>query len=309
MAGRRRGLLGNVTGWLQLGLFGPAAEPASSPARPRRKGAGGRSRQAAVDAAAPPPPPVQVPRRLRPAVDPPAAERLARDLPRRLGRRRLAGLVLTDNRSVLLSAARETDGAVRMRLHHGFVAAGDEILAAVAAFAGGARGENRRRALAAMRQHIDGLRRDEAALAPRPLPVRPRGEVYDLEAIRDAVTDARFGGKLRPPITWGRWSALRGRRRTIRLGSYDHRDGLIRIHPALDQPWVPAVLLIAVVHHELLHAALPPSESGGRRCLHGAEFRRLERELPQHAEAEAWLAANLSRLLKGRPRARRSRPT
>ena len=122
----------------------------------------------------------------------------------------------------------------------------------------------------------------------------------------DSVSADRFGGTLLPPITWGRWSTLRGRRRTIRLGSYDHREGLIRIHPALDQEWVPRELVEAVVHHELLHAALPPRESGGRRCLHGPEFRRLERELPQHTVAERWLAANLPRLLRGRPRTRRA---
>jgi hypothetical protein len=213
--------------------------------------------------------------------------------------------VLTDNRTVLLSTTRQPGGAVSVRLHHAFVAAGEETLAAVAAFAGGCRGERRLRALAALREHVEGWRREEAAVAVRRSRLRPLqslGTTYDLEAIRDAVSAARFGGTLRPPITWGRWSALRGRRRTIRLGSYDGREGIIRIHPALDQEWVPEALVTAVVYHELLHAALPPRESGGRRCLHGPEFRSRERELPQYAEAEAWLAANLHRLLRARPR-------
>ena len=249
-----------------------------------------------------------MPRRLQATVDPPAVERLARDLQRRLRSPGLAGLVLTDNRSVLLSAARQPDGAVRVRLHHGFVAADEDTLAAVAAFAAGCRGERRRRALATLREHIEGWRGDTPSPASHRRPtLRPRGLVYDLEVIRDAVSRRRFGGELRPAITWGRWSALGGRRRTIRLGSYDGREGIIRIHPALDQEWVPAALVIAVVHHEMLHAALPPQESGGRRCLHGPEFRRRERELHEHAEGEAWLAANLPRLLRGRPRPPRRR--
>jgi hypothetical protein len=205
---------------------------------------------------------------------------------------------------VLLSTRRERDGRVHVRLHHGFVEAGEETLAAVAAFAAGARGERRRGALEALRRHMDGWQATAVATprrATRPVPVHARGEFHDLAAIRDEVVARRFGDALRPPITWGRWSGLRSRRRTIRLGSYDHREGLIRIHPALDQPWVPRELVVAVVHHELLHAALPPRESGGRRCLHGADFRRRERELPEHHAAEAWLAAHLPRLLRSRP--------
>jgi len=58
----------------------------------------------------------------------------------------------------------------------------------------------------------------------------------------------------------------------------------------------------AVVYHEMLHAAMPPEEGGGRRCLHGADFRRRERQLPGYEAAETWLAANVHRLLKSRPR-------
>jgi hypothetical protein len=243
-----------------------------------------------------------VPRRLAPAIDTAAARQLAHELGRRLP---LACLILTDNRSVLLSSKRQTDGRTTVRLHHAFVAAEEGTLAAVAAFTKGARGERRLDALRELRRHMEGWQAErgeaEASRPARPVRLRPRGTVYDLEAIRDAVSAERFGGELRTRITWGRWSALRGRRRTIRLGSYDGRDEVIRIHPALDQPWVPLAMVKSVVHHELLHAALPPRESGGRRCLHGPEFRRRERELPEHAPAEAWLAANVSRLLRSRP--------
>ena len=52
----------------------------------------------------------------------------------------------------------------------------------------------------------------------------------------------------------------------------------------------------------MLHAAMPAKESGGRRCLHGPDFRRRERELPAFVAAEAWLAANVHKLLRSRPR-------
>jgi hypothetical protein len=64
---------------------------------------------------------------------------------------------------------------------------------------------------------------------------------------------------------------------------------------------VPRLFVEAVVHHEMLHAQMPADESGGRRCLHGPEFRRRERELPAFARAEAWLGSNLSKLLRSRP--------
>jgi hypothetical protein len=213
--------------------------------------------------------------------------------------------VLTDNRSVLLSTNRNPDGAVRLRLHRAFLEAGDEALTAVVAFAAGARGKRRQEALTQLRKHVDawrGLqRRRGAELLPRSL-LRPRGEVHDLLAIREDLNRKLFAGKLAPAITWGRWSHLGRRRRTIRLGSYDEGQRLIRIHPALDQEWVPRHFVAAVVHHEMLHAALPSREGGGRRCLHGPEFRRQERELPGYEAAEAWLESNLHRLLRSRPR-------
>ncbi len=269
---KRRGL----AQWLQLGLF--QAEPPP-----------------------PPPPEIRVPARLRVAVREEQAHRLARKLSARL-RMPLASLTLTDNRSVLLSTTRDGEG-LRLRLHRAFVDADREALEAAAAFAVGCGGERRRQALARLRAHVDNWRQgNEADGVPmRPALHRTSGAWHDLAAIRNALNRRWFRSRLDPGITWGRWSSLRGRRRTIRLGSFDARDNLIRIHPALDQSWVPRLFVEAVVHHEMLHAAMPASESGGRRCLHGPEFRRRERELPAFKAAEAWLAANLHKLLRTRP--------
>jgi predicted metal-dependent hydrolase len=265
--------------WLQLGLFAP--EPP-----------------------APPPPAAEicVPARLRVAVREEQAQRLARRLSARM-RVPLASLTLTDNRSVLLSTKKGSHG-LNLRLHRAFVDADREALEAAAAFAVGCAGETRRQALARLRAHVDSWREDneEAAALMRPALHRTSGEWHDLAAIRDTLNRRWFRGAIEPVITWGRWSSLRGRRRTIRLGSFDARENLIRIHPALDQAWVPRLFVEAVVHHEMLHAAMPAQESGGRRCLHGPEFRRRERELPAFTAAEKWLATNLHKLLRTRPR-------
>ena len=264
---------------LQLGLFAPEPPPPGTPV-----------------------PEIRVPARLREAVREKQAERLARRLSARI-RVPLATLTLTDNRSVLLSTTRN-GGKLNLRLHRAFVDADRDALEAAAAFAVGCGGERRRQALARLRAHVDTWRQDneEAAALLRPATHRTRGAWHNLASIRNSLNARWFHGTVEPDITWGRWSSLRGRRRTIRLGSFDARENLIRIHPALDQSWVPRLFVEAVVHHEMLHAWMPAEESGGRRCLHGAEFRRRERELPAFAAAEAWLASNLHKLLRSRPR-------
>jgi hypothetical protein len=51
------------------------------------------------------------------------------------------------------------------------------------------------------------------------------------------------------------------------------------------------------VHHEMLHQAVPAKETGGRRIVHGREFRRRERAYPDYTRARAWEEANLPLLL------------
>jgi hypothetical protein len=280
---------GGLLGWLQLPLFrvrpAPPAPPPPAPPRPLRV------RLAGVEV------------RLPGAVAGQVSEAAARSLARRLAARLpfpLVELVLTENRTILLTTTRTTTGGLQMRLHRAFVEAGEEALPAVVAFAGGSRGRRRSEALAALRAHVEAWRA-AGNDAGRPPHIEARGAIHDLTAIRDAINARMFGGRLAPAITWGRWAYLGRRRRTIRLGSYDEGLRLIRIHPALDQAWVPRHFVASVVFHEMLHALLPAKEGGGRRCLHGPEFRRRERELPGYAAAEAWLSSNLHRLLRSRP--------
>ena len=270
--------------WLQLRLF-PHSEPQSERSLPPR-----------------PDPEIRVPARLRAAVREEQAHRLARKLTARM-RVPLASLTLTDNRSVLLSTSRHGN-RLKLRLHRAFVDADRDALEAAAAFAAGCAGDHRREALRRLRAHVDAWRQDngKAAAPLNPPEQHTDGAWHDLAVIRDTLSRRWFRSRVEPHITWGRWSSLRGRRRTIRLGSFDARENLIRVHPALDQSWVPRLFVEAVVHHEMLHAAMPAKESGGRRCLHGPEFRRRERELPAYAAAEKWLAANLHKLLRTRPR-------
>lgn len=228
-------------------------------------------------------------------------EMLRRRLGKRLGRP-VSRLVLTRNRSRMLSA-RPEGGGLYLRLHEAFVHGDEETLDAVAILCDRrVRGAGRRDALEVARNHF---RRHAEQAPPRrkTLTIYPVGDTLDLRELRDRVNEEYFGGELEVRVTWGRRSTARSRRGRkrrggihIRLGSYDQRHRLVRVHPVLDRPEVPEYVVESIVHHEMLHAAVPPVPGRTRRRVHTKEFRRREREFRRHAEAEAWIETHLETL-------------
>ena len=102
-------------------------------------------------------------------------------------------------------------------------------------------------------------------------------------------------------ITWGRKSTRHAAKRTsIKLGSYSATERLIRIHPVLDQRWVPRYFVQYIVYHELLHHLVPEARVAGRTLLHPPEFLRREREFQQFSRALTWEQKNIDRLLRSR---------
>lgn len=204
-------------------------------------------------------------------------------------------LTIHDNRSTMVSF-RRSRAEVHYRVHHMFLDAPQDVVSALAAFAGGARSGAGRRRDAGSR--IDAfVRRNRARIAvPRADRLVARGRVHDLQAIFDRLNAAHFGDAIEARIGWG---AVRGgrRRRTVKTGVYVQDARLIRIHPTLDRPEVPEFYVAAVVFHEMLHQAVPAREVSGRRIVHGPEFRRRERAYPDHARAKAWEERNLGLLL------------
>jgi hypothetical protein len=93
-----------------------------------------------------------------------------------------------------------------------------------------------------------------------------------------------------PPlrVRWGH-SIARKRRRSIRLGSYNHVTLEIRIHPALNSPRIPAFFIQSVIHHEYLHHILGAN--------HNRRFHAHERLFRYHRESKEWLRRNLFGLL------------
>ena len=88
------------------------------------------------------------------------------------------------------------------------------------------------------------------------------------------------------------------RRRSIRLGTYSFDERLIRVHPKLDEAWVPHFFVRFIVFHEMLHHVEPARETRSRTEFHTPAFRARERAYPEYERSIAWERANLRQLLR-----------
>ncbi|HJK89969.1 MAG TPA: hypothetical protein RMH26_04455, partial [Polyangiaceae bacterium LLY-WYZ-15_(1-7)] len=205
-------------------------------------------------------------------------------------------VVLTDNRRTMVSARRKT-GRLEVRLHHMFLEADATLLADLARYL-------RRRDRVAGRRvdaFIEANTHRIASKRRRRTIVRTRGAHHDLAAIFDELVPSFREPMDGVTITWGRLTRRKRRQRSLQLGIYVPDEKLIRIHPVLDQEWVPRFYVESVVHHEMLHHALPAKKEGSRMRFHTAEFRRRERAFPRFAEAERWEKKHLSLLIATLP--------
>lgn len=100
------------------------------------------------------------------------------------------------------------------------------------------------------------------------------------------------------PVRWGQ-QISRKKRRSIRLGSYNHHTTEIRIHPILNAPGVPSFFIQSIIYHEYLHHVLG--------AHHNRRFHLHERQFRYHRESQEWIRRNLL-LLLGRKSAPARRP-
>ncbi len=204
-------------------------------------------------------------------------------------------LEITDNRTVMISTRRRR-GRQEVRLHRMFLDAPDAVLGALGRYVG-----RRNRAAGVV---LDQFIADRLEQLP-PMPPKRRVRIRTLGACHDlAAMFAQLAPLFPEPmadcrITWGAWGKRKRRRqRTIQLGTYLPDEKLIRVHPVLDQAWVPDYYVASVVFHEMLHHAIPAKRVGGRRVYHGKDFRTRERGFVYHDQAEAWEKQNLTKILK-----------
>ena len=197
-------------------------------------------------------------------------------------------VVVTDNTRRMITSQKQKD-RWELRIHHMFVGCSNETFESLVRFV---RRDDEGRV--AINQYIKD---NDAAIRRRPLPEgTTEGDVHDLDAYRDRVLEMLSRDDLNDiKIMWGR--AGTGTR-SIRFGSYDFGQRLIRIHPKLDQSWVPDYFVEFVVYHEYLHAVVPPTRNKKRYNYHPPEFKQLEAQYPYFQEAIAWENANLDKILR-----------
>jgi hypothetical protein len=213
-------------------------------------------------------------------------------------------LTITDNRRTMLSS-RWRQGRRYLRLHKMFLSASPKLLEAIGRYV--ARGD--RLAGKLIDQFIAEHQSAIALADKKPVVLQPVGAVYDLRQIEAELSEHYFAGAVQLPIGWGRAAisqSKRRRRRTLRMGIYLLDEQLIRIHPVLDQRWVPRYFVEWVVFHEMLHHVVPIAEKNGRHEYHSKEFCARERTFARYNDAKKWEEENLSRLIASRGRLSRS---
>jgi len=201
-------------------------------------------------------------------------------------------LTVHDNRSTMVSFRRQPP-LLKLRLHHMFLEAPEPVVSAVAEYA--ARG---RRAAGRVLDDYISSRQERIRTTPsRSTELVGRGKCFDLDDIFDRMNTDWFQGGIRARIGWGR-NTSRRRRKSIRLGVYDHKAREIRVHPALDRPDVPLFFVEFIVFHEMLHQLFPSDRDTGRHVHHPRAFRDRERAFPRYHAAIAWEKQHLHELLR-----------
>jgi hypothetical protein len=206
-------------------------------------------------------------------------------------------LVWTENQSSMLTARGNAQTGYQVRLHRMFLQAPDGVWRALVAYLRDTDATASRTIRAYIRQQQPWL----AGLQPppqRPHLRQSQGRYFDLEAIYADLNQHYFINRVQAHITWSRRPPQR-KRRSIRFGSYQERDRLIRIHCLLDQSFVPRYVVENVVFHEMLHQLIPRQYLNGRWSVHPPEFRRQERRFLYYQQAEQWQRQHLGRLLRG----------
>jgi hypothetical protein len=133
------------------------------------------------------------------------------------------------------------------------------------------------------------------AFARNRIPLLVPDTHHHLESLAAEVHRTYFFKYPPLPVRWGQQIA-RKKRRSIRLGSYNHATAEVRIHPMLNAPQVPAFFVQSVIYHEYLHHVLGPH--------HNRRFHQHERQYRYHRESQEWIRRNLF-LLLGRPKVKR----
>ena len=124
----------------------------------------------------------------------------------------------------------------------------------------------------------------------------PPEESLLLQRLLGSLNHEYFDGKIDAQIQWGR-NTLSQNRRSVRFGSYDFKNKLIRINPRLGQDFVPLQVLELTIYHEMCHQFVPPFKQSGKRLAHHAEFKKKEREYKFYSIVKQWERQHWKKLM------------
>lgn len=204
-------------------------------------------------------------------------------------------LSVTDNRRSMISHSQRW-GILQVRIHHMFLDASGEVQEALVRYV--VRGE--RAASLVVTRFIDENCFRIKASRPVLAPLSTQGETHDLLSLFRSLNEKYFGNTVDALITWGKNRSSKDRkpRRSIKLGSYSAVERLIRVHPVLDQSWIPRYFVSYIIYHEMLHHVIPSTHAGGRRMLHPPVFLERERGFRDYERALKWERGHIGRLLR-----------
>ncbi len=203
---------------------------------------------------------------------------------------RRARVVFKPFRTTLYSFKISRSGMAQVKFHVAFRSATEEVISQAAQLmlcrGRGTRRELRRaeydafvRAIPAADFELPGARKG------RQISVEGPGVHRSLEESFARVNAEYFHSQLAQPQLC--WSPVQARRI---LGSYQERSDRLIISQLFDSPRVPLYVLDYLMFHELLHKFLGIGRrEDGKRCMHGREFREIEKKFRHFKDAQQFL--------------------
>ena len=119
----------------------------------------------------------------------------------------------------------------------------------------------------------------------------------DLQEMFNRLNTDYFEGKINADIEWGK-KVNKKNLTSFRFGSYDPEKKLIRIHPRLQQDFVPRSVLELTMYHEMCHQWAPMKRKKGMWVAHHPQFKEKEKKYCFYEEARAWEKANWKKLMR-----------
>ena len=141
------------------------------------------------------------------------------------------------------------------------------------------------------------LNKDKVKSESSSKPELINGRKIDLKELFDQLNTEYFKNEVKADIEWGKKSNKRNLA-SFRFGSYDPEKKLIRIHPRLQQSFVPRSVLELTVYHEMCHQWAPMKRKKGMWVAHHPQFKEKEQEYRFYEEARSWEKENWKKLMR-----------